>query len=107
MVQYIERRGMHLLHRISWYHTMIDMPAWRFMLIILSFYVGINLFCQLYYGIGIEHLDGITGSDGEDGSNSDRPIFLVPKPLLLVMDTSALQFFDQFTLFRPRLLSVY
>jgi inward rectifier potassium channel len=23
------------------------------------------IFCQLYYGIGIEHLDGITGSDGE------------------------------------------
>jgi hypothetical protein len=35
-----------------------------------------------------------------NGSNSDRPIFLVPKPLpLLVMDTSALQVFDQFTLF--------
>jgi hypothetical protein len=62
----IERRGMHLLHRISWYHTMIDMPAWRFMLIILSFYVGINfIFASLYYGIGIEHLDGITGSDSE------------------------------------------
>jgi hypothetical protein len=62
----IERRGMHLLHRISWYHTMIDMPAWRFMLIILSFYVGINfIFASLYYGIGIEHLDGIASSDSE------------------------------------------
>jgi inward rectifier potassium channel len=55
------------------------------------------IFCQLYYGIGIEHLDGITGSDGEWNGQA---YFLVPKPLpLLVMDTSALQVFDQFTLF--------
>lgn len=62
----IEKRGMHVLHRISWYHTMIDMPIWRFMLIILSFYVCINfLFASIYYGIGIEHLDGIASSDSE------------------------------------------
>ncbi len=57
----IEKRGMHTLHRISWYHTMIDMPGWKFMLIILSFYIGINfVFALVYYGIGIEHLDGIS-----------------------------------------------
>lgn len=62
----IEKRGMHVLHRISWYHTMIDMPVWRFMLIILSFYVGINfVFATIYFGIGVEHLDGISGSDSE------------------------------------------
>jgi len=62
----IEKRGMHILHRISWYHTMIDMSVWRFMLIILSFYVGINfVFASIYYGIGVEHLDGIAGSDSE------------------------------------------
>jgi inward rectifier potassium channel len=62
----VERRGMHILHRISWYHTMIDMGVWRFMLIILSFYVGINfIFALIYYGIGIEHLDGITSTDSE------------------------------------------
>lgn len=62
----VEKRGMHALHRISWYHTMIDMPIWKFMLIILSFYVGINfVFATIYYGIGIEHLDGISPS----GSN--------------------------------------
>lgn len=62
----IEKRGMHVLQRISWYHTMIEMPAWRFMLVILSFYLGINfVFATVYYGIGIEHLDGIAGSDSE------------------------------------------
>lgn len=62
----IEKRGMHSLHRISWYHTMIDMKGWKFMLIILSFYIGINfVFALIYYGIGIEHLDGIDLSDND------------------------------------------
>lgn len=62
----VEKRGMHLLHRISWYHTMIDLPRWKFMLILLLFYVGMNfLFALLYYAIGIENLNGIDAS----GSN--------------------------------------
>jgi hypothetical protein len=60
----IEKRGMHLLHRISWYHTMIAMSIGRFMGIILAFYVGINfVFAIIYYGIGIAHLDGISPSE--------------------------------------------
>ena len=59
----VEKRGMHLLQRISWYHTMIDMPGWKFIFIILSFYMAINfLFASIYYGIGIEHLNGISNS---------------------------------------------
>ena len=62
----VEKRGMHILHRISWYHTMIDMATWKFMLIILSFYVGINfIFASIYYGIGIDHLNGIANNDSE------------------------------------------
>ena len=64
----IEKRGMHLLRRISWYHTMIDLPRWKFMLVLLLFYVGMNfLFAFIYYVIGIEHLNGIdaSGSDWE------------------------------------------
>ncbi|HJS00310.1 MAG TPA: ion channel [Flavobacterium sp.] len=60
----VEKRGMHFFHRISWYHTMIDMPAWKFMLVIVSFYVVINfVFASIYFGIGIEHLDGIPMTD--------------------------------------------
>ncbi|MGO4773674.1 ion channel [Flavobacterium sp. W22_SRS_FK3] len=56
----IEKRGMHLLRRISWYHTMIDMPNWKFMFILFTFYIAINfVFAIIYYAIGIEHLDGI------------------------------------------------
>ena len=62
----IEKRGMHVFHRISWYHTMIEMPQWKFMTVILLFYVGINfIFASIYYGIGIEHLDGIANADSD------------------------------------------
>lgn len=62
----IEKRGMHLLRRISWYHTMIDMPTWKFMFILFSFYIAINfLFASIYFAIGIEHLNGIVASQSE------------------------------------------
>ncbi|OXA71188.1 Inward rectifier potassium channel Irk [Flavobacterium aquidurense] len=59
----IEKRGMHLFRRISWYHTMIDMPNWKFMSILFAFYIAMNfIFAVVYYAIGIEHLDGIEQS---------------------------------------------
>lgn len=59
----IEKSGMHLLRRISWYHTMIEMPNWKFMMILFTFYIAINfVFAIIYYAIGIEHLDGIAQS---------------------------------------------
>lgn len=62
----VEKRGMNFLDRISWYHTMIDMSAWKFMLILLSFYVCINLvFALIYFAIGIEYLNGIDPSGSE------------------------------------------
>ncbi|WP_304197410.1 ion channel [Flavobacterium alvei] len=62
----VEKQGMHFLHRISWYHTMIEMPAWKFMSILLSFYVCINLvFALIYFAIGIEYLNGIDTSASE------------------------------------------
>ena len=59
----IEKRGMHFFRRISWYHTMIDMPNWKFMSILFIFYIVLNfIFAIIYYAIGIEHLDGIEQS---------------------------------------------
>jgi hypothetical protein len=59
----IEKRGMNFLRRISWYHTMIEMPNWKFMFILFLFYTIINfIFAVLYYAIGIKHLDGIAQS---------------------------------------------
>jgi len=62
----IQKTGMHFLRRISWYHTMIDMPRWKFLGILLSFYVGVNfIFACVYYLIGVEYLDGIDPSGSE------------------------------------------
>ncbi len=60
----LEKRGIGVLQRFSWYHTMLSMPRWKFMVIILSFYIILNLFFGgIYYIIGVRHLDGLkTGS---------------------------------------------
>lgn len=62
----IEKRGMNFFNRISWYHTMIDMPRWKFLSVLLGFYVIVNfVFAAFYYLIGIEYLDGIDNSGSD------------------------------------------
>ncbi|MEO0058786.1 MAG: hypothetical protein RLZZ312_433 [Bacteroidota bacterium] len=56
----IERRGLKFLESISWYHTLIDMNLWKFMTVLLSFFVVINLiFATIYDLIGLQYLNGI------------------------------------------------
>src|SRR6187402_504062 len=58
------KKGVGFLERISWYHTMLDMSSWNFLSILLLFYISINfVFALLYFGIGIEHLNGIQATD--------------------------------------------
>jgi inward rectifier potassium channel len=60
------KKGIGVLDRISWYHTMLDMPTWKFLSILLLFYITINfVFALLYFAIGIEHLNGIQTTDDE------------------------------------------
>jgi inward rectifier potassium channel len=62
----IEKRGMQYLSRISWYHTMLNMPRWKFFLILFAFYTGVNfVFACIYYFIGIKYLDGIASAGPE------------------------------------------
>jgi len=62
----IRKRGLHILARTSWYHTMLNMPSWKFLGVIVLFYAVVNfLFAALYYGIGMEYLDGI-GTAGNE-----------------------------------------
>lgn len=62
----VQKRGMNYLNRISWYHTMLDMPRWKFIAIIVAFYTSVNfIFAALYYLIGIEYLDGIEATGSE------------------------------------------
>lgn len=56
----VVKKGVGLLNRYSWYHTMIGMKQGKFMLLLLLIYVSINLFfAGLYYLIGINHLAGV------------------------------------------------
>ncbi|MBD0331830.1 MAG: Inward rectifier potassium channel Irk [Chitinophagaceae bacterium] len=56
----IIRRGIGILDRISWFHTLLSIPNWQFWLLILGYYIVMNLlFGSIYYLIGIEHLAGI------------------------------------------------
>ena len=60
----IEKRGVGLLDRQSWYHTMLGMKRGKFLFLLFLVYISINLFfAGIYYLIGINHLAGVnTGS---------------------------------------------
>lgn len=56
----IEKKGLNILERISWYHTLLQLKMWKFLLLVFAFYMGINLiFASVYYTIGVQHLQGI------------------------------------------------
>lgn len=56
----IEKRGLGFFKRISWYHTMLLLPRWKFFSIIVLFYISINLlFASVYFLIGVQSLGEI------------------------------------------------
>ncbi|HUS02582.1 MAG TPA: ion channel [Chitinophagaceae bacterium] len=56
----IEKKGIGFLERISWYHSLLAMPRWKFFSVIFLFFIAVNLvFAFIYYIIGIEHLGGV------------------------------------------------
>ena len=59
----IEKRGISYFEKISWYHTMLLLPRWKFFSIILLFYICINLlFALIYFLIGVESLGQIASA---------------------------------------------
>lgn len=59
----IKKVGIDFVESISWYHTMLNIPRWKFMLIIFIFYSAVNfIFACLYCLIGVEHLNGISAA---------------------------------------------
>lgn len=57
----INRKGIQFFDQLSWYHTMLALPGWKFWLWLLIPYIAVNaLFALAYFSIGVEHLDGIT-----------------------------------------------
>lgn len=56
----IHKTGLGILERYSWFHSMLAISGWRFFLIILLFYVVVNMFfATVYYLLGVEHLSGM------------------------------------------------
>lgn len=55
----VRKSGIGLFDSISWYHTMLNIPRWKFFFIIVLFYFLVNcFFASLYLLNGIEHLQG-------------------------------------------------
>lgn len=56
----VHKTGLSLLDRYSVFHSLIDIPRWKFLLLVLATFIAINLvFTTAYYYVGIEHLNGI------------------------------------------------
>lgn len=59
----VRTSGMKFWEKINWYHTLLTMPRWKFGLMILLFFVIVNLlFAFAYLAIGIEHLGGMVAN---------------------------------------------
>jgi len=56
----VKKTGIGFLESISWYHTMLNIPSWKFLIIIVLFYFLVNLvFASIYFLVGVEYLNGI------------------------------------------------
>lgn len=60
----IEKKGLALFERMSWFHTMLQLSNLKFFSLVFLFYITINfLFALLYYGIGVQHLGGMNATN--------------------------------------------
>jgi inward rectifier potassium channel len=56
----VVRKGIKFFDQLSWYHSILSMPGWKFWLWLLIPYIMVNsIFAFVYYAIGIENLNGI------------------------------------------------
>ncbi len=56
----VRKSGIGFFKSISWFHTMLKISRWKFILIVIMFYFTVNLFfATIYYLVGVEHLRGI------------------------------------------------
>ena len=54
------KKGVGILNRYSWYHTMLGMKRGSFLFMLFIIYISVNLFfAGIYYLIGIDHLAGV------------------------------------------------
>ena len=59
----VEKKGVGYFERISWYHVLLDMPQWKFLLSIVLFYLVVNLlFATFYFYVGPQEFGGTSAS---------------------------------------------
>lgn len=64
----MEVTGLPFWQRLNLYHSLLSMSAWKFISVIIMFFILINLFfAGLYLWIGIDHLNGMVAT-----SNSEK-----------------------------------
>ena len=57
------REGVTYLRRFSLYHSMLNMPMWKFIGLILITYISVNLvYASIYLLVGIEQLQGVVAT---------------------------------------------
>jgi inward rectifier potassium channel len=60
----VHKKGVGILNRFSWYHTMLDLSTFQFLSYLVIAYIIVNiLFALIYFLIGVEHLTGIDKSN--------------------------------------------
>jgi inward rectifier potassium channel len=63
----VRKTGISFLGSISWFHTMLTIPRWKFMIIVVLFYFLVNfIFASFYFWVGVEHLNGVTANSKLD-----------------------------------------
>lgn len=56
----MEIMGMPFWERLNIYHSLLTMSMWKFLMVVVLYFLGTNLiFTGIYYLIGIEHLGGL------------------------------------------------
>jgi inward rectifier potassium channel len=60
----LKKEGMPLWERFSLFHTMLNIPLWKFISVIIIFFVVINLlFTFIYLLVGVDQLTGIIAAN--------------------------------------------
>ena len=56
----LRKEGISFMNRFSVYHNLLTLPRWKFITVILTFYLSINLiFALLYLWVGIDQFQGV------------------------------------------------
>jgi len=59
----LRKEGMPFLNRFSIYHSMLTMPRWKFIGLILVAYLSVNLlYAFVYLSVGIDQLQGVVAT---------------------------------------------